>query len=355
MISWPFGRRPLDLDWIQVEVTSRCNAACRYCPRTKFAARWLTGDLDPELLAQLLPELRPTTLVHLQGWGEPLLHPRLVEMVAMARGAGHEVATTSNGLLLDQPTQEALAGEGLGIIGLSLVGVDEWNDEIRSGTTVRRVLEVLESLASLRERSGSRRPRIHIAYLVLRSRLQHLPEAVRVLGEAGADQVVVSSLDLVPDEDLVGETFWNLGGDETQRMEEVVGRAEEAAERSGTELLLQLALGEAGSSCPEANGRSLYVGFDGGVLPCVMSAVPVGGRYRHWSPRGAAEAERVPYGFLGDQPFRSIWRERDFRKFRRGVSGWGPQPVRCGDCAKLRVRRVQGDGADAGLEDLIPG
>lgn len=355
MISWPFVRRPLDLDWIQVEVTSRCNAACRYCPRTTFAERWLAGDLDPEMLACLLPELRATTLVHLQGWGEPLLHPRLVDMVAMTRRAGHEVATTSNGLLLDRDAQEALAGEGLGIIGLSLVGVDARNDEIRSGTSARRVLEVLESLASLRDKSGTRTPRIHIAYLLLRSRVNHLAEAVRILGDAGADKVVVSSLDLVPSEELVGETFWGLGAEEAKRLVEVAQEAEQAAERSGTELLLQLALGEVGASCPEANGRSLYIGFDGGVLPCVMAAIPAEGRYRHWSSRGAAEAERVPYGFLGERPLRSIWREDAFRKFRRGVSGWGSQPVRCGDCAKLQVQRVRGDTTDSGPEEWIPG
>ncbi len=351
-MSWFFGGRQR-LDWVQIEVTSRCNARCSYCPRATFASNWLTGDLDPMLLPGLLEKLRPSTLIHLQGWGEPLLHPQLVEMVGTTKRAGHQVTTTSNGSLLDHAMQEVLVGEGLDVMGLSLAGVDARNDAVRAGTSVRRVLKVLESLVAVRR--GQRTPAVHVAYLLLRSHLGHLPEAVRVLGEAGADQVVVSSLDLVAEERLVEETFWGLNESESRRVHDVVGQAEEAAEQSGTELVVRIALDEASPGCPEATGRTVFVGFDGAVLPCVMSGLPVRGRYRHFGPRGGAEAERLPYGHLGHRPLASIWKNPAFRTFRRGVAGGGALPNRCADCAKLKVRRLGEAGGSAGALPWTPG
>ena len=36
---WPFSTPPR-LDWLQVEISTFCNAACVYCPRTLYACRW---------------------------------------------------------------------------------------------------------------------------------------------------------------------------------------------------------------------------------------------------------------------------------------------------------------------------
>jgi MoaA/NifB/PqqE/SkfB family radical SAM enzyme len=345
---WRPGRRAPDLEWVQVEVTSRCNAACTYCPRAAYAPGWLNGDLEVRLLRDLLENLRRDTLVHLQGWGEPLLHPAFVEMVEAAKHAGHRVAATTNGMLLTESVGCALAGAGLDILGVSLVRVDGRNDAIRVGTSAAQVIRAVGRAARLRESGAARTPRVHVAYLMLRSQMDHLPEAVRVLGEAGADQVVVSSLDLVADEAFRGEALWDLSEAEQRHLLDVVRSAEQAATVAGTELVVQVAAGGGGTRCPENAGRSAFVGFDGAVLPCVMAAVPVRGRVTHWGPSGVATMTRVPLGDLHDQPLDEVWRRPAFRRFRRRLAGWGPQPPRCADCAKPLVRRLL---ASAGAPD----
>ncbi len=76
------------LDWIQVEVTTRCNAACVYCPRTAYGQGWEERDLPLETFRKLAPFLPKVKHVHLQGWGEPLLHPGFFDMAAAAKAAG---------------------------------------------------------------------------------------------------------------------------------------------------------------------------------------------------------------------------------------------------------------------------
>ncbi|MDQ7785248.1 MAG: hypothetical protein RDU20_20350, partial [Desulfomonilaceae bacterium] len=69
------------LDWIQVEVTSHCNAECVYCPHAVSKRSRHQTHMSMDTFEKLLPFFRRTAHVHLQGWGEPLLHPRFFEMV----------------------------------------------------------------------------------------------------------------------------------------------------------------------------------------------------------------------------------------------------------------------------------
>ncbi len=64
------------LDWIQVEVTSHCNAQCTYCPHAVFGEFWQNRHMPLDLYRKLSRAFRRTSLVYLQGWGEPLLHPQ---------------------------------------------------------------------------------------------------------------------------------------------------------------------------------------------------------------------------------------------------------------------------------------
>jgi hypothetical protein len=67
--SWPV---------IQIEVTSRCQTRCVFCPRHWLKERWLHGDLAWDLYRDhIAPELDRFELVYLQGWGKPTLHPHL--------------------------------------------------------------------------------------------------------------------------------------------------------------------------------------------------------------------------------------------------------------------------------------
>lgn len=94
----------------QIEITSRCNLACRYCvhpknmPRAKMDidhADWLKA-LD---LVSGFVKAGTQHELNLCGIGESTMHPRFVEYVAMAREAvGERVSLTlaTNGLLMTE-------------------------------------------------------------------------------------------------------------------------------------------------------------------------------------------------------------------------------------------------------------
>ena len=91
-----FGK-PRLLDCIQVEVTSVCPGRCVYCPHTTQAGYWRSRHMEAATFARLWPLMQESGRVHLQGWGEPFLHPRFMDFAALARKAGCRVSTTTCG------------------------------------------------------------------------------------------------------------------------------------------------------------------------------------------------------------------------------------------------------------------
>lgn len=82
-----------------LEITNLCNLSCRFCHGTKRQ-----GEFMPtERFAKLAEALRPyTDYLYLHVLGEPLLHPELPEILAVAASLGFRICITTNGTLLGE-------------------------------------------------------------------------------------------------------------------------------------------------------------------------------------------------------------------------------------------------------------
>lgn len=104
-----------------IAVTNACNAACDFCnfARGKVGSanlRWIDADQFAGALDIL--HQRDVRYVSFFG-GEPLLHPSLIQMVAMAIARGMGPGLTTNGWLLDSHL-DALAAAGLKTVNVSI-------------------------------------------------------------------------------------------------------------------------------------------------------------------------------------------------------------------------------------------
>lgn len=332
-MRWPFRLKP-NLDWVQVEITTECSADCRYCPRHTYRDRWIERRLPVETFRSLLPELEHVEHVHLQGWGEPLMHPDLPEMIRLAKNAGHQVGTTTNGMRLTEDLARELVGAGLDILAVSLAGLDGANDSIRRGTRIRQIKQALNFVRAERERRGGDRPRLHVAYMLLRSRLADIEELPVLLEELQVDEAVVSSTSLVIDPALEADACLARDASELQALEERLLAARQEAARRGCALHFHLAIdhGESGP-CSENVGRSCVVTSAGEVVPCVFSALPLSepGERVFRSRRHRLPA--LSFGNVADARFRDLWQEKGYRAFRRDMER-GEFPAECVPCAK---------------------
>jgi len=135
-----------------VAVTNSCNATCDFCnfARGKVPAgnlRWIEADRFAPALDILYA--RDIRYVSFFG-GEPLLHPRLADMIAMAAGKGMGPAVITNGWLLPRLLDQ-LAAAGLKTVYISMdastIGEHEGNRGLKG--VCQRILAATERMPRL--------------------------------------------------------------------------------------------------------------------------------------------------------------------------------------------------------------
>src|SRR5512135_340975 len=91
------------LQKVYIEPTSRCNLSCHMCIRNSWDEP--QGHMQEDTFQRLLDSLRRLEhkpVVVFGGFGEPLFHPRIMEMVAAVRDVAQRVEIITNGLLLTE-------------------------------------------------------------------------------------------------------------------------------------------------------------------------------------------------------------------------------------------------------------
>ena len=102
---------------VYVEITNVCNLSCVFCPGTERAKRFLS----PAEFRLMAEKLRGhTRYLYFHVMGEPLLHPQLPELLAIAHELGFRVCVTTNGTLLAEKTAALLSAPALHKVSVSL-------------------------------------------------------------------------------------------------------------------------------------------------------------------------------------------------------------------------------------------
>ena len=311
-----FNKNYPRLDWIQIEISSYCNAKCIYCPHTEYNDNWKNRLFPLELYRSLIPAFDRTKLVFLQGWGEPFTHPDFFKFLRIAKGAGCMVGTTTNGTLLDSEKISELIDERLDIIGFSLAGIDEKNDSIRKGTQIGKVLKCIADIHRIKKSKSVDNPRIHIAYMLFRSGLNEIDRIPAFLEKSGVDQTVISSLSLVVNKSLEKETLFAFDEQEYRELVDSLNNLKKEGETRNTDIAFNIVSPIVKESCCSENiERSLVIGTDGSVAPCVMGLIPVEGDNFYYFRENRLKIEKLVFGNIHEEQLNNIWHKKEYKKF----------------------------------------
>lgn len=351
-VRWLFSCLPR-LDWLQVEISSDCTANCFYCPRTVYKNQWLSQHMEESLFCRLLPVFKKTHRVHLQGWGDPFTHPQFFHFARLAKSAGCQVGTTTNGMLLNEWWCEQLVEANLDTIGFSLAGTGAENDRYRRGTRLEKVLSVIATIHGIKQRAGVDLPHIHIAYLLLKSGVQTVGRLPDLLRERGISQVVISALDAIGNPSLAQEVIAPEDNEEKETLRRQLEEIVEAGRGVGLPIHYQLPARapqpgdkqhhlEKESSlaithpswCTENIQRAAFVGVTGKVSPCVFVNLPLTAP----PPLSTDFIERpyrpLVFGDISTTHFGKIWYSPSYASFRKAHQS-GVIPNICQLCTKF--------------------
>lgn len=307
----------LKFDWIQIEVTSYCNAMCAYCPHTVYRDIWASRHLDLDTFERLVPYFSKANLVFLQGWGEPFLHPHFFTLVKRAKQAGCLVGTTTNGTLMEAEMAKEIVTSGMDILAFSLAGVGEEHGKWRQGSTFWQVLEAIDEVVTAKRYYRTLKPDIHVAYMLLRSGLESLPKLPMWLQGRGIKQVVINTLDFLPSPELEEEVIYLEPAKEQARVKRLLEEVVREGRKKGLEIYYYLIDPDrAPGLCTENVLHSLFIGSDGSVSPCVFTNLPVSGTPLRYTRSGALPVAKLTFGNVREAPLDSIWRSPAYREFR---------------------------------------
>lgn len=267
-----------------------------------------------ETFKKIAPSFSSLEYVHLQGWGEPLLHPNLLDMLEKVKESETEVGFTTNGMQLTEDRCRDLVEIGVDRIGVSLDGAtQETYQAIRSGGDFQRVVSNLETLEALKEGRSSDKPQIIILFIKMTKNIEELPSLVKLGSNLEVDKVVATNLDCV--NKSLDEKFRVFSRQGNEYYQGIVNRAQSLARTEGIPFhSYPLSPREVGE-CSAEPLTTTYVSWEGYVGPCVNLNLPVNIIDRlFWGDK--YQINPLRFGKITEESLTDIWNSDRYREFR---------------------------------------
>jgi radical SAM protein with 4Fe4S-binding SPASM domain len=321
--------------YAQFEPVGQCNLRCQMCPiqfRRDGPPHGPPAFMKFEIFTRLIDQMPQLRLLHLQGLGEPMMHPRFADMVAYATRRGIRVTTNSNLTLLNADRAERCGTSGLDTIHVSIDGASaEVYERIRVRARLDRVLRNVELIQNTKQKLGSDRPHLRMVTVVMRQNLHELPDLVRLARRYAMESLFVQHLchdfresslpaQYRPMLEFVEEQ--TLLGEDAERVEHYFGAAREVAQEVGLDLRLPRthkrlhAPGTLGPDRCDWPWHGPYVSYQGLVMPCCMIASP----------------DRLNFGSMAEKGVDAVWNGEEYESFRRQLASDEPPEI-CRSCS----------------------
>ncbi len=303
------------------------------CPKYWFSDEWIARDMDMETFCSI--PFKKFKYAHLQGWGEPLLNPKIGEMIDLAR-EHCRVGLTTNGLLLRKHIDDLLKTD---LVAISVASADrKLHEKIRKC----RLEEITEGIKLLSELRSKKKPKITVVTMMLRSTVETLPDIVELAYGCGADEVIANNLDYIPSEELAGlEVFTSEA--ERSKAEKYIQIAEKKAEGCGIEFTARPVRMEEALVCAENPTKNCLITVDGFVAPCVYLHLPTLSNHivRYFNGR-VVDVPKVYFGHISNFSFKGECKKFIERFERRLAVLYDPLPLElpappeaCRTCFKM--------------------
>ncbi len=308
-------KRKLFSVW-QIELTTRCPLQCKMCIRSE-RKDWQYQDMPLEKFKKILPSLREVETVVLEGWGESLLHPDLLECIELVKQEGSEVGFVTSGNGLDRPEALDLIKAGLDFIGFSIAGTTvKTHEGIRLRSRLGEIIDAVQFIREERARAQRPQPRMHLVFLMMKDNIHEVPEVPSFARELGIEEVVLinvcHTLNTWQAEQPV--FVWDEG---QNPYEEFLRQAETRARKLHIKLRRPSLSAADVPICDENPLKNLYISCDGEVSPCVYLFPPLPSPFKRIFRGREYWIEKMSFGNIFNEAFSAIWNRESYARFRQ--------------------------------------
>lgn len=324
--------------YVQVEPVGQCNLRCQMCPvvfRDDGPASGAPAFMALDVYQRLLDQLPELEHLHLQGLGEPTMHPQFFEMVELAKARGVRVTINTNLTVLNERRAARCVESGLDIIHVSMdAASSDTYARIRKGSRLDRVLRNLEFLTQAKRRAASVLPELKLVTVVMRQNLAELVDLVRLAHRFDIRSMFVQHLchdfgeSTLPDRYRPMRSFVDdqtLLHEDAELIEEHFTVARQEADRLSIDLRLprivprEHPVGTPGPQRCDWPWRGAYITYQGYLLPCCMISTP----------------DRMHLGHLDEGSLADHWNGTAYTRFRAQLDSEVPPEI-CSSCAIYR-------------------
>jgi AbrB family looped-hinge helix DNA binding protein len=327
---------------LYIEPTTRCNLRCKTCMRNVWDEP--IGDMDGETFKCILQSLQAMPdlpVVFFGGFGEPFVHPEIIDMIKSVKRLGAPVEIITNGILVNEKCSEELIDIGLDMLWVSIDGASpECYGELRPQGSLADVIENLKTLKKIKLNRGSRIPRIGISFVVTKRNVKEFPDVIKLGYQIGVQKYLVTNvyphtpelLDEILYMRSIGEPLESQARvilpridlkDETSSILEASIRGYYGAQLEGLELLFP------SETCPFIAKGSIAVRWDGMVSPCLPLL------HTHVSYLGERLRVNNAYsvGSILENPLHEIWSKEEYSQLRMRLEEFDFSPcATCNSC-----------------------
>jgi len=283
---------------ISIEPTNICNLYCPECPTGNKSLTRKKGQMNLLLFENLIQSIyKKTFYLNLYFQGEPLLHPQIKNMIAIARSYKMYVVLSTNGQLLDKKTANNIVNSSLSKIIISFDGISQASyEKYRKGGDLEKVKQGIKYLIESKNILKKKKPTIEIQVLVNRYNEKELAEITKWLKSFGKLKIIKKSMQIYNDFSYLPEnkkykryTFTEKGWKLNKRINNKCFRI--------------------WSQC--------VITYDGFVVPCCFDK----------------NADNI-VGNINILPFKQIWKGDSFNSFRKKVLNKRKNIIICNNCTE---------------------
>jgi radical SAM protein with 4Fe4S-binding SPASM domain len=165
--------------WVCLQLLQACNLRCTLCYEWGLTGAYKDAGRTPmlsfDVVERIVQDLAPYRPHYDLFGGEPLLHPRIADVLHAIKRAGSTLHIVTNGTTLEEHA-ELLASAPVDRVWISIDGPERINDLQRGPGTFSRITRGVAALRAARERQGGSLPELGASLAVTPLNHAHIAE-----------------------------------------------------------------------------------------------------------------------------------------------------------------------------------